>query len=236
MPMAALSVAVMPLGLEQWPLKAMGWGIDVMLALGRFVSDLPGAVTLTPAFPLTALVLIALGGLWLMIWRRSWRWFGVLPMLIGLILAVRAPRPDLLIAPDARTIAVRGDDGLLHFPNPPKDRFAASRWLVRDGDARDWRTAVGLANTRCDGLGCVTRQKGLTIAIGQRPEAQAEDCAKAAIVISAAPATSCDGPRLVLDARKIIAAGGYAITLSPLNAESVHAQRGDRPWVVPPVQ
>jgi len=236
MPMAALSVAAMPLGLEQSPLKAMGWGLDIMLALGRFVSGLPGAVTLTPAFPLAALVLIALGGLWLAIWRRAWRWFGILPMLAGVVLAVQAPRPDLLIAPDAHTIALRRGDGLLHFPNPPKDRFAAARWLVRDGDARDWRAATGLANTRCDGLGCITRQKGFTIALGQRSEAQAADCAKADIVISAAPVFSCEGPRLVLDGRKIAAADGYAVTLSPLDARSVNADRGERPWVVTPAQ
>ncbi len=32
--------------------RLLGWGIDVMLRLGRFVSGLPGAVTVTPAFPL----------------------------------------------------------------------------------------------------------------------------------------------------------------------------------------
>ena len=231
MPMAAFSVAAMPFGAEQAPLKAMGWGIDVMLSLGRFVSGLPGAVTLAPAFPLAALVLIALGGLWLVIWRRAWRWFGVLPMLVGILLAVMAPRPDLLIAPDARTIALRGDDGLLHFPRPPKDRFAASRWLVRDGDRRDPRQAIGLADTRCDGLGCVTRQRGIIIAIGQRSEALAEDCTQADIVINAAPAIACEKPRLVLGAREIAAAGGYAITLSPLRAQSINAGRGFRPWV-----
>jgi competence protein ComEC len=231
MPMAALSVAAMPLGLEHGPLKAMGWGIDIMLALGRFVSGLPGAVTLTPAFPLVALVLIALGGLWLVIWRRGWRWLGLLPMLTGLVLAVLAPRADILVASDARTVALRGEDGLLHFPVPPKDRFAASRWLVRDGDRRDWRAAVGLANTRCDALGCVTIQKDFTIAISKRPEALDEDCTKADILISAAPVTSCAGPRLVLGAREIAAGGGYAVSLSPLRAESVNATRGARPWV-----
>jgi hypothetical protein len=77
---------------------------------------------------------------------------------------------------------------------------------------------------------------GFTIAIGQRSEAQADDCAKADILISAAPVFSCDGPRLVLDGRKISAADGYAITLSPLKAQSVNADRGERPWVVTPAQ
>ena len=155
MPSAALSVAAMPFGVEHAPLQLLGWSIGVMLRLGHFVSGLPGAVTVTRAFPLSALVMIVLGGLWLLIWRRGWRWWGLAPIGAGLLLAVLAPRPDLLVAPDARTLALRGPDGLFYFPRRPLDHYAASRWLLRDGDSRDPRAAVGLFN--CDGLGCVAR-------------------------------------------------------------------------------
>ncbi len=232
MPSAAASVAMMPFGLEHGPLQAMGWGIGVMLALGRLVSGAPGAVTVTPAFPMSALVLIALGGLWLSIWRRRWRWWGLLPVLAGSLLALTASRPDLLIASDAHTMALRGPDGLLHFPRPPKDKYAAARWLLRDGDRRDWREAVGAPATRCDDLGCVSRREGLLIAMSLRPEALGEDCLMADIVISAAPVTSCGKPHLVLDLREIAAAGGYAILLAPLRITSVNQWRGARPWVV----
>ncbi|MEO7053463.1 MAG: ComEC/Rec2 family competence protein, partial [Rhizomicrobium sp.] len=152
MPSAALSVAAMPFGLEHAPLRLMAWSIEMMLGLGRFVSGLPGAVTVTPAFPLSALVSIALGGLWILLWRRHWRWWGLLPVVAGIVMAVSAPRPDMMIASDARTIALRGPDGLFHFPRAPKDRFAAARWLLRDGDIRDWRAAVGSPMVTCDAL------------------------------------------------------------------------------------
>ncbi len=134
MPAAALSVAAMPFGLEHAPLQLLSSGIGVMLALGRFVSGLPGAVSLTPSFSRAALVLMVLGGLWLLIWRRSWRWWGLVPILAGVVLALATPGYDLLIAPDARTVALRGPSGLLHFVRPPKDRYTATRWLQRDGD------------------------------------------------------------------------------------------------------
>lgn len=232
MPSAALSVAAMPFGLEHASLQLMGWSIDGMLRLGRWVSGLPGAVTVTPAFPLSALVSITLGGLWILLWRLSWRWWGLLPLLAGIVLALFAPRPDMMIAADARTIALRGADGLLHFTRSPKDRFAATRWLLRDGDGRDWRDAVTHSNFRCDGLGCVAKQSGLVIAISSRPEALDEDCGQADIVVSAAPLMSCKKPRLALGAGEIATGGGYAITLSPLRAISVNQQRGVRPWVI----
>ena len=210
MPSAALSVAAMPFGGEHAPLQLLGWSIGVMLRLGRFVSDLPGAVTVTPAFPLSALIAMALGGLWLLLWRQNWRWWGLLPMLVGVMMALLAPRPDLIVASDARTIAVRGVDGLLYFPRPPKDHYAAARWLLRDGVRRDWRDAVGGGTSvHCDALGCVTRWRDWTIAAGLRPEALMEDCLQADIVVNVAPAMACGKPRLVLGGRKIAAAGGY---------------------------
>jgi competence protein ComEC len=231
MPAAALSVAAMPFGLEHAPLQLLGSGIGVMLDLGRFVSGLPGAVSLTPSFPRAALVLMVLGGLWLLLWRRSWRWWGLAPILAGVVLALTAPRYDLLVASDARTVALRGPDGLLHFPRPPKDRYTANRWLQRDGDPRGWQDAVGGNFIRCDGVGCVARRHGLLIASGLRAEALADDCAKANVVISAAPVMACNAPKLVLDQKRIAAGGGYAVTLSPLRALSVNRWRGARPWV-----
>jgi competence protein ComEC len=234
MPAAALSVAAMPFGLEHAPLQLLGSGIGVMLSLGRIVSDLPGAVSLTSSFPRAALVLMVLGGLWLLIWRRNWRWWGLAPILAGVVLALTAPRYDLLIAPDARTVALRGSDGLLHFLRAPKDRYTANRWLQRDGDPREWQDAIGGNFIRCDAVGCVAGRHGLLIASGLRAEALADDCAKANIVISAASAMACSRPKLVLDQKTIANGGGYAVRLSPLRALSVNRWRGDRPWVPAP--
>jgi competence protein ComEC len=227
MPSAALGVMTMPFGLETIPLHVMGWGIDVMLAMGRFVSGLSGAVTVSRAWPVGALAAMSLGGLWLALWRTGWRWFGVIPVLAGLMIALMTKPPDLLVAADARTIAIRGSDGRLLFPRPPKDRFAGSRWLARDGDARAVKDAVGGA--KCDGESCVmTAPDGSLIAMPFRLEAVMEDCARAAILISAVPAENCAGPKLILDARAVVSGGGYAITDG--KALSVRAWRGERPW------
>jgi competence protein ComEC len=167
----------------------------------------------------------------------NWRWWGLLPILAGVAIAFTAPRPDMLIASDARTMALRGPDGLLHFPRPPKDRFVASRWLLRDGDSRDWADAGALSSMQCDGLGCVTKHSGLVIALSSRPEASNDDCRQADIVVSSAPLISCPKPRLALGTREIAGGGGYAITFSPLRATSVNQWRGMRPWVnAQPVQ
>ena len=226
MPAAALGVAAMPFGLERQPLHLMGAGIDVMLAMGRFVSGLPGAVTLARAFPVGALALMSLGGLWLFIWRRSWRWWGVAPVLLGILWALTAPAPDILVAADAQTIALRASDGRLYFPRPPKDAFAASHFLERDGDARDFHNVPGIG--RCDSQSCVVPAPDGVIAMPFRPEALAEDCAHAAILLSAVPVSHCAGPKIILDSKKIADGEGYTITSGV--ALSVRDWRGARPW------
>ena len=113
----------MPFGLERFALDLLGEGIAVMVAIGHWVSQLPGAVSLASAMPLAALVLMVLGGLWLAIWRQRWRWWGAAPLLAGALLAWFAPLPDMLVARDGQTVAVRGNDGLLHFLRKPKDKF-----------------------------------------------------------------------------------------------------------------
>lgn len=234
MPAAALSVALMPFGLEAAPLHLLGQGITVMVAMGRWVAGLPGAVTLAPAMPMTALLLMTAGGLWLVIWRRRWRWWGLLLLVIGIGVMWRAPLPDMLVAPDARTVAIRGSDGLLHFVRKPADKYIARDWLIRDGDGRDIADAVGVPGMKCDGVGCVLKGKVL-VAISFKPESLAEDCTHAQVLVSAAQAPNCEGPAVTIDQKSAADGEGWRITLSSTPAaKSAHAYRGERPWVVQP--
>ena len=231
MPAAALSVVLMPFGLEGFALDLLKQGIAVMLASGRWVSGLPGAVSLSPAMPLSALLLISLGGLWLALWRQAWRWWGLGLLLAGAAVAYFAPLPDMLVAADASTIAIRGQDGLLHFVRKPSDKFAARDWLRRDGDARDIGEAIGLPGLQCDGLGCVVTGKEV-IALSLHPDALEEDCARAKVVVSAAAATGCKGPAVVIDQKAAEQGEGWRVSLSPTpSAVSVRRLRGERPWV-----
>jgi competence protein ComEC len=230
MPCAALAVALMPLGLDAPVLKLMGIGIDVMVAMGRWVSGLPGAVSLSPAMPVAALVLFVVGGLWIAIWQTGKRWWGLVPVVVSAVLAVAAHPPDMLVAPDAVTVAIRGDDRLLHFVRKPKDRFIAQEWLRRDGDGRAVADAIGMPGLKCDGVGCVVT-RGVPIALSSRAEALEDDCGRAVVLI-APVAADCKGPAVLIDQQSV--GQGWQIKLAPLHAQSVQAWRGARPWVARP--
>jgi competence protein ComEC len=235
MPAAAVSIMAMPFGLERWPLRVLGFGIEIMLRMGRFVSGLPGAISTVPAWPVDAIVLISLGGLWVFLWRGRWRWFGLAPALAGFALALAWQGPDMLVARDASTVAVRGADGVLRMVRKARDDYSADEWLKRDGDARDATDAVAAPadGVRCDAYGCIARARdGTLIAVVSRIDALEEDCATAAIVISAVPAgRTCTASKLVIDRFDVAREGGYALWLGPtLTVRTVEGERGRRPW------
>ena len=239
MPAAAVAILLMPLHLDVWPLRVMGWGIEAMLAVGRWVSHLPGSVSNVAAWPISALILMSLGGLWLVIWRRRWRWLGLIPAAAGLLVIFVTSPPDLLVARDGETVAVRSFDNRLYLVRRPADEYSATEWLKRDGDGRTAVLAEADAahGVRCDAYGCVAHTRdNVLVAMTLRRDALAEDCAAAAVVISAVPVRRrCPGPKLVIDRFDVSRNGAYAIWLGErIRVETVQGSRGERPWSAVP--
>ncbi len=234
MPMAVLSLAAMPFGLEFWPLQVMGTGIELMVATGKWVASWPGAVSVLPQISGFALVLIVLGGLWLCLWRTQARMVGLVIAAVGLALAPQGKRPDVLIERNGDIAALRSATGSLVFPPATAGGYSADNWLLADGDERDAATARDEAVFRCDSLGCIGLVKGKTVALIRHPGALEEDCRLADIVI--APFTvgkKCRAARVIVDRRRLKAEGAHALYIEGLSirTETVAAARGRRPWV-----
>jgi len=239
MPGAVAAMVAMPFGLDRWPLIVMGTGVGAMLAIAHWVADLPGAGSVVPAWPQWCMVAVMGGGLWIALWRRPWRWFGLAPIAAGVAFALVATPPDILIARDGVTVGVRLESGRLALIRRVTDDFAASDWLRRAGDARDPDEAIGGQGVKCDALGCLVRAHGNTlVAVDERAEALAEDCANAGVVISMVPARRlCSGPKLVIDRLDAARAGGYAVWLGDqVRIQTVEAERGRRPWSMRPAR
>ena len=76
MPAALATMIAMPFGLEWIPLWVMGVGIDLMTWIAYAVARLPGAVGYILAIPTLAFGLMAVGGLWLCLFRTRLRLAG----------------------------------------------------------------------------------------------------------------------------------------------------------------
>jgi competence protein ComEC len=239
MPMAVVAVALMPLGLESWPLAAMGWGVEGIIRIAEMVAGWPGSVMLLPAMPVSALAVAVLGELWLLLWRGRWRYIGILPLLLGMASTIFVRSPDILVSGDADLVAVRAADGGLAV-NSNHGGLKAEIWLRRAGDAeRDPWPAAGEPGAGgrlvCDALGCLYRAEGHLVALAWKAEALQEDCYEADLVISLEPVKwSCSSAAQVIDRFDLWREGGHAVWLDPDGARvvAVHDTRGRRPWVV----
>ena len=238
MPWALLAYLLFPFGLEAFALVPMGWGVDGILFVARTVAGWGGAVALFPAMPMWGLVVATLGGLWLCLWRTTWRLAGVAAILIGLGSIATERIPDVLVSGDAKLIAVRGADGLLQVSAARAARLTRETWLRRAGqeDADAWPASGTSADGRltCDPLGCIYRARGRVVALARDSAALAEDCRMASVVVATEPVRrACPSAQVVIDRFELWRDGGQAIWLDAdrVRVASVRAERGERPWV-----
>lgn len=240
MPWALAALILMPVGAETIALVPLGLGVEGMLAIAHRVAGWSGAVSLLPAMPVAGLILISLGGLWLCLWSRRWRWIGVVPMLVGLASVGLARSPDILLTGDGKLVAVRGDNGALTLSSKTRSRFAGDLWLRRAGQAESpvWPQSGFSEDGRlsCDISGCIYRAGGHLVALVKDPRALAEDCLRADVLIVLSPVAigPCPSPRQIIDRADLDAGGGHAVYLRPdggVELKTVRGERGDRPWV-----
>lgn len=237
MPWAVIAAVLMPLGLEGLPLTMMGWGIDGLLWVAGGISAWPGAVRPVAALPVAGLVLAALGGLWLCLWRRRWRYAGLLGLAAGLASLWVQQGPDLLVSDDGRLMAVRMADGRLSVSERRRDKRTAEDWLEQEGQGtRLYWPETGISadgRLRCDGLGCIYRAGGRTVALLRDGLAHDEDCRIVDILISQRPVRGrCPTPSLVIDRFDLWRHGATAIWLDggKIRIRTVAEYQGARLW------
>jgi len=239
MPAALLAMLLLPFGLDGWGWWLMGKGIALVDAIAAMTSHLPGAAIDMPSMPPAALIVFALGGLWLCLWRRKWRRLGLAGMAAGLLLyALHAP-PDLLIDGTGRLAALRATDGLLVFSPERGDRRARETWAQMAGQGTAMPTWSDDSAVRCDAQGCIWHAPGHMVALERLPEASIEDCRAADVVIVPVPMFApCPTARLVLDGLALRRGGTHEIWLDGEEQPrvlTVAEWQGARPWSVRPL-
>lgn len=229
MPAGLLGLLAAPFGLDGVFWWLMGIGIDWMVAVSRWVASLPGAVGRIPAFGIAPLVAASLGTILMGLLRTPLRWSGALVLLASIAWGFSARQPDVLIAGDGQSIAVRGRDGQMHLIRTSKDAFLLKEWLAADADPRNAALSDGAS---CDDLGCVTPlADGRLAALALRVDALADDCSRAALVVTARPAPP-DCAAMVVDRQRLTAQGALALTQrgDGFAVQAVRARGTSRPW------
>jgi competence protein ComEC len=224
MPMGILGVVTIPFGFDGLFWRQMGYGIEWMDLVALWVSSLPGAFGRVASFG-TGPLLLATGGLLLIcLLKTPLRWSGILFVALSIGWALRTPLPDVVVAVDGRTIAVRGANGKLSFHRTASDAFATDRGL-----------GEGIA---CDPAGCIGKlPDGRLLSYALAPEALEEDCRRAAVVIVTTRTAPSDCAALVIGRELWRARGALLLRRDGGDGfviESARPENFDRPWAPRP--
>ena len=213
MPAALVAVLVMPFGLEAAPLWLANIGLGYIVDVAETVASWTGEAGLVASAPVGALLMVALGLVWLCLWRTGWRLAGLPMIVIGIAAAALGPRPDLLIEESGEVIAVRSADGTYRVIGSGST-YEVETWLRADADPRARNDDALEEGVACDHLGCtaVIGDTTLTVAVALDYAAFPDDCRLAAIIVSTLNAPE-DCGRLVIDRDDLARGAAHAVYL-----------------------
>lgn len=136
MPFVLIALLLMPLGLDYWPLKLVGFGIEQVNNITAYVASLPNAGYQVLSMPFWGLALIVVGGLWLCIWNRPWRKWGWLAILIGVLSIFTMKAPDVMIDAESGVLALKDNQGDLVIMPSRGNRFIKQMWLEKTANKK----------------------------------------------------------------------------------------------------
>jgi competence protein ComEC len=232
LPCGVVACLLMPFGLERVALVPMGWGIDATVWVAEHVARLPGNMWVMPALPMAGLVLIALGGLWLCLWQRKWRYWGLAGIAAGTATIFLTRPPDLVLADLGRFLAVRQAEGYAVAAGAEEiDRsFFASE---TGADLTSWPSSLDCTDGRC-----IYAADGHRVAIVTAASGLPVDCGSVDAIVAQIPAGfDCRGKIPVADRIDTWRYGaiGVWVNSAAVTLESANQIRGDRPWVPHPI-
>jgi len=235
MPAGMLAAALMPFGLDAWPLRVMGWGVEMILVIAREVASWPGAAMPMRPLPAWGLLAFAFGLCWLGLWRARWRWLGVPLMALGLASSTMHAPPDVMVSPDARLIAFHTGAGV-HL-----QRLSGASSLTRETmlRAHGETTAQPLPAAGDAAGGAIACTPGACTLRGAavllRGDAAQAYCGRVPLIVSAEPVRGFCRGSVVVDRFAVWRDGAHAawFTAEGLRVVSDRQWRGARPWVPP---
>lgn len=236
MPFGLAGVLLLPFGWDRlaWPI--MGFGIDVMMAVSDWVASLPSAGMRTDMIGPGCAGMAALALCLVCLLRGSLALLAVIPAVLALGLAGPPVRFDVLIGPDARTVAVRMADGRLAIAGATSNRFLAEQWLSREADGRVARDESLASGFSCDRKACAAALPGGgTLVLVLRAHDLQAVCASAMLIVThLTPPIGCSAR--ILTPRVLAPLGTIGLIRQPDGTWREIASRPpgvERPWLPP---
>ncbi len=131
LPAGIISTFLMPFSLGYLPAFIMSKGIDLILSVSHKVANSEYSSIPIHTFDHVSILMISFGFLWLCLWRRRWRFYGIPIMIGGFICGLSYQTADVWV--NGKMVAVKGGDGKLYFLNKQRKSFVSKAWIAQNG-------------------------------------------------------------------------------------------------------
>lgn len=240
MPFEALALVLDIVGAGAPAWWVVGQALRLLLAVAYLVAGMPGAVAALPAISTMAFGLTMAGLLWCLLWRSRVRWAGLAPMVIGIVMILMTPKPDILITGDGRHLIVRTNDGGMALLRPRAGDYVRDTLTEAAGYEGTLTDLEALPQARCSRDLCMVdmntpggrRRLLATRSFDLVPiEALRRACGEADVVVSERRLPRICHPRwLKVDKATLAGTGGVALYWRGNVIRTVRTPGDRHPW------
>ena len=232
LPPAVIAVAVMPVGLEYYPLKVMQFGLWFTMLISDWIVSWPGA-NLMVAKPNTfGIVAMVIGAGLVCVGFGRFKLLGWPTMVLGLVLCSFTQKPNLMIEDRAANVAIANPQGQFVLASAA-NKFASSRWLQDNGETISIEEAAARTGWDCTSGDCFSDLAPLSVSYLHEKSGQGVYCPPTDIIIADFPLRhQCREAKLVIDRIDVWRDGAYAVYFdgSHYTFKTARAEQGQRPW------
>lgn len=231
---------VMPLGLFSLFSLAFGgsdilfwlWekSLNLLCLIAQKIALLPGAAIQVKAVPSYALMIFSFGMLWLCLWKKAWPWFGMAPIVIGIILWRNFELPFAYISQQNDIMAYLHEGVVYVSDNAKRHAFTIDIWAQEWGASQQQKWKQAYYHFQSPSLVFITSPKdGIEYLHDIMDEGLRVD---AVITFGYERTLKKHGFRIakVIDRNIIRYEGGVAVYKSPLRFCFLKTYFGTRPW------
>ncbi len=246
MPFLLLTYITAPFDASGWFIDAAGWGVKGIIALAEKVASWPLAQIYLPPMPSWALLSFLIGGLWLCLWQRSWRYAGLLPIAAVFFYPLTVTQPDVFIAADAPIWAVRLSDDSMAIYGKREENFTTAQWRQHSGNPEaHYFSAKHLPefdkDLFCDETHCLYENGAFSVMFLMPPPKGQEAtiapppaCPTTTVTVAFVPMPPCP-QTIMIDQAALAKGGAHTLTFDKNGAVRIDTVRTEghlRPWFV----
>ena len=129
MPLAILSLILIPLDVSDWSLKLLGVFVKIITDSAQIVVDLPVATINTGYITDFSMFIFTLGFFWICLWQTSWLYFGLVIICISLCMMYLSPKPDFIYDHRIKAIGIKNKDVIDIYSKYKISSFTKEYWL-----------------------------------------------------------------------------------------------------------